>query len=217
MRKNLRNNINELYYKKIAFLPLYQPRRLITGENLKKYAIESHGHFGSGRGGKSWYNKYMPKMQNRDPQLEVSGNPIGFYEREFYCFSNFSSFQVKWKGKLWPTSEHAYQASRFLGKNPQVVAKILKAKSADEAYRIAIKNLDEDFTKYRDMDLKYMEDICRHKLNQNPYVMRKLLQTGKRKIVEDSPNDAFWGWGPNKDGRNELGKIWMKLRKELKK
>jgi len=41
------------------------------------------------------------KYQNRDPQLETSGKIIGFYEREFYCFSNFSSFAVKWKGKLW--------------------------------------------------------------------------------------------------------------------
>ncbi len=60
-----------------------------------------------------------------------------------------------------------------------------------------------------------MEEIVRHKLRQNPYVMRKLLQTGKRKIVEDSPKDAFWGWGEKRDGRNELGKIWMKLREEV--
>ncbi len=35
-------------------------------------------------------------------------------------------------------------------------------------------------------------------------------------IVEDSPKDDFWGWGPNRDGRNELGKIWMRLRSELR-
>ena len=35
-------------------------------------------------------------------------------------------------------------------------------------------------------------------------------------IVEASPVDAFWGWGPNKDGENALGKIWMKLREEIK-
>ena len=36
-------------------------------------------------------------------------------------------------------------------------------------------------------------------------------------IVEDSPKDSFWGWGPNRDGENQLGKLWMKLREELKK
>lgn len=155
------------------------------------------------------------KYQNRDPQLETSGKIIGFYEREFYCFSNFSSFAVKWRGRLWPTSEHAYQASRFIGKNPKIVEKIFKAKSADDAYRIAMKNLGNNFEEYRKDDLKNMTDIVRHKLQQNPYVMHKLLQTGKRKIVEDSPKDDFWGWGMKKNGRNELGKIWMKLRDEI--
>jgi predicted NAD-dependent protein-ADP-ribosyltransferase YbiA (DUF1768 family) len=35
-------------------------------------------------------------------------------------------------------------------------------------------------------------------------------------IVEDSPKDDFWGWGPKRDGRNELGKIWMLLRSQLR-
>lgn len=155
------------------------------------------------------------KYQNRDPQLETSGKIVGFYEREFYCFSNFSSFAVKWKGKLWQTSEHAYQASRFMGKNPKIVEIIFKSKSADDAYRIARENLEKDFDNYTDTDLKNMESIVRAKLKQNPYVAHKLFQTGKRKIVEDSPKDNFWGWGPKKDGRNELGKIWMKLRNEV--
>jgi len=155
------------------------------------------------------------KYQNRDPKLDTKGKIVGFYEREFYCFSNFSSFQVKWKGNLWPTSEHAYQASRFMGKNSKVVNEIAKAKSADAAYKIAQKHIGVDFDNYRVNDLKNMESICKAKLKQNPYVMHKLIQTGKRKIVEDSPKDSFWGWGRDKKGRNELGKIWMKLRKEM--
>lgn len=51
---------------------------------------------------------------------------------------------------------------------------------------------------------------------QNPYVLEKLLLSGDLDIVEDSPKDEFWGWGPNRDGRNELGKIWMRLRDELR-
>lgn len=27
----------------------------------------------------------------------------------------------------------------------------------------------------------------------------------------------FWGWGPNQDGRNELGKLWMEIRAELRR
>lgn len=61
-----------------------------------------------------------------------------------------------------------------------------------------------------------MEDICRHKLEQHPYVRQKLLLSGDLEIIEDSTKDAFWGWGLERDDRNELGKIWMKLREELR-
>ena len=62
-----------------------------------------------------------------------------------------------------------------------------------------------------------MEELLRLKVEQNPYVKQKLLQTEEYLIVEDSPKDSFWGWGPNRDGENNLGKLWMKLREEIKK
>ncbi len=31
------------------------------------------------------------------------------------CFSNLSSHPVKLKGKIWPTSEHYFQAQKFAG------------------------------------------------------------------------------------------------------
>lgn len=157
------------------------------------------------------------KYQNRDPQLETSGEIIGFYEREFYCFSNFSSFAVRWKGRLWQTSEHAYQAAHFLETSPKLVEKIFKAKSAHEASKIANAYADKAPKDWEEKKVAIMEDIVRHKLQQNPYVMHKLLQTGERKIIEDSPKDEFWGWGKKRNGRNELGKIWMKLREEIYK
>ena len=48
------------------------------------------------------------------------------------------------------------------------------------------------------------------------YIQKKLVESGEREIIENSPEDDFWGWGPNKDGQNEMGKLWMKLREELK-
>lgn len=153
--------------------------------------------------------------QNRDSQLDTSGEIIGFYEREFYCFSNFSSFQVEWKGRVWQTSEHAYQASHFFETAPALAEKIFMAKSAHEAFKIAKANADKAPEDWDENKLVIMEEIVRCKLEQNPYLMHKLMQTGNRIIVEDSPKDDFWGWGENRNGRNELGKIWMKLRAAL--
>lgn len=156
-------------------------------------------------------------MQNRDPKLETSGRIIGFYEREFYTFSNFSSFAVVWNGRKWPTSEHAYQAAHFLNTAPKLYEKIFNANSAHEAFKIAKNNASKAPKDWHDIKIKIMEEIVRLKLKQNPYVKKKLLQTGDLMLVEDSPKDSFWGWGSDRKGRNELGKIWMKLRKELKR
>lgn len=155
--------------------------------------------------------------QNRDALLDTSGEIVGFYEREFYVFSNFSSFQVEWRGRVWKTSEHAYQASHFWETAPELVEKIFEAKSAHEAFKIAKANADKAPSNWEEIKVGIMEDIVRNKLQQNPYILNKLLQTGERMIVEDSPKDDYWGWGQNKDGRNELGKIWMRLREEVKK
>lgn len=154
-------------------------------------------------------------VQFRDPDLDTTGNIIGIYEREFYVFSNFSSFQLDWKGRHWPTSEHAYQAAHFFDTAPDLVEAIAKAPSAHDAYKIAKGNAEKAPKNWNKLKIGIMYDVCKHKMLQNPYVLQKLLQTGDIDIVEDSPKDSFWGWGINRDGRNELGKIWMKLRSQL--
>lgn len=60
-----------------------------------------------------------------------------------------------------------------------------------------------------------MEEILRAKLEQHEDVKDTLKRTGKRRIVENSPVDIFWGIGPNKDGKSMVGNIWIKIRDEL--
>lgn len=155
----------------------------------------------------------MTKLkQFRDPQLDTSGEVVGFYEREFFVFSNFSSFQVEWRGRLWPTSEHAYQAAHFFDTAPDLVEQIFKATSAHEAFKLAKANADKAPTNWDEVKPKIMREICKAKLLQHEYVQMKLFQTQDLDLVEDSPSDSYWGWGKDRKGRNELGKIWMELR-----
>lgn len=161
-------------------------------------------------------NSKKQPPQFRDPQLDTSGKIIGFYPREFYPFDNFSSFQVDYRGKRWQTSEHAYQASHFFETAPDLAGAIYNARSAHDAYKIAKTNSHKVPNNWDDIKVGVMYEICKLKLLQNPYVRQKLEQSGDLDIIEDSTKDDFWGWGPNRDGRNELGKIWMKLRDELK-
>ena len=155
--------------------------------------------------------------QYRDRWLrEKMDEVIGFYPREFYPFDNFSSFKVEWNGYLFASVEEAYQAASFMGSDEELVEKIKKSHSADEAQRIAYANRDKRREDWDDVKVSIMEELLRLKIEQNPYVKKKLLQTGGYMIVEDSPKDDFWGWGPNRNGQNNLGKLWMKLREELK-
>lgn len=140
--------------------------------------------------------------------------PVLFYERRFYCFSNFSSFQVDIWDKTWMTSEHAYQAQKFITR-ADIQEKIQSARSAHDAKVIAREHAFFKHGGWEKEKLEVMEDVCRAKLEQHEFIQESLRQTGDRKIIEDSPEDAFWGWGPDQKGENHLGKIWMKLRDEM--
>jgi ribA/ribD-fused uncharacterized protein len=146
--------------------------------------------------------------------MENSEEKILFYEREFYTFSNFSSFMLEWKGVLYMTSEHAYHTEKFT--DSEIIEKIKNARSAHDAFRISREYENEVRPDWLDIRVAVMEDIIRAKVAQHPYVKEKLIESGDREIIEDSWRDAFWGWGPNKDEQNQLGKIWMKVREEIK-
>lgn len=146
--------------------------------------------------------------------LETVDRYIGFYPREFYCLDNFSSFKIEYQGTLYSTVEEAYQASKFEVCAPEVAEKIRMSMSAHEAQKIASENVAFRRSDWDAVKLSVMETLLRLKVKQNPYVLKKLLETGDCEIVEDSPKDSFWGCGLDRNGENHLGKLWMKIRSE---
>lgn len=142
---------------------------------------------------------------------------IEFYPREFYCFDNFSSFKVKYDGYLYSSVEETYQALGFKESAPDIYQEIINCYSAHEAQKIAYANKDKRRKDWDEIKVGIMEELLRCKIEQNPYVKKKLLETKDYTIVEDSPKDSFWGWVEDRNGNNQLGKLWMKLRDEIKK
>ena len=124
---------------------------------------------------------------------------------------------MEWDGYLYASLEEAYQTAKFLKSAPEIAEEIKKSHSAHEAQKIAFANKDKVRSDWQEVRLTIMEELLRKKLQQNPYVKQKLLQTKDYIIVEDSPKDNFWGWGKDRTGENHLGKLWMKLRDELLK
>ncbi|MFZ2048882.1 MAG: NADAR family protein [Minisyncoccia bacterium] len=149
----------------------------------------------------SWLNN--PKGEAR----------IHFYEDEHYYLSNFSAFALVIGGEIWMTVEHAYQGMKFPN-HPKIRAEIEDALSAHEAKKIARVNKEFVRPDWNEVKLGIMEALIRAKIDQHPYVLKKLLQTGTAVLIENSAKDAFWGRGPDWQGYNHLGRIWMKLRAE---
>jgi ribA/ribD-fused uncharacterized protein len=147
---------------------------------------------------------------------------VFFYEQDFYVLSNFSAFTLQWKGHRFDTSEAAYhwekfEPSGFMGSVIVSVRQMIRtAPSAHEAFKIAQTNKGLRRPDWDTVKVDIMRDILRAKVSQHEYVSRKLLATGDRELVEDSWRDDYWGWGPNRDGLNMLGKLWMEIRDELR-
>jgi ribA/ribD-fused uncharacterized protein len=159
---------------------------------------------------------------------------VCFYEQDFYVLSNFSSFEVEWtQNYRFKTAEHCYHWLRFatrangptgeslggpeVSEEAEVIAEAVRsAPSAHEAFRISQENKHLQRADWNEVKVKYMRMIIRAKALQHEYVLRKLLATGDRELVENSWRDDFWGWGPNRDGQNMLGKLWMEVRAELR-
>ncbi|WBT40130.1 NADAR family protein [Hyphomicrobium sp. DMF-1] len=146
---------------------------------------------------------------------------VFFYEQDFYVLSNFSAFNLFWQRRTFPTSEHAYHWEKFIPETRDenrvfVRDAIRNAPSAHAAFKLAEGWKSLRRPGWDSIKVDIMRDILRAKASQHEYVRRKLLATGDRELIEDSWRDDFWGWGPNRDGQNMLGKLWMEVRAELR-
>jgi ribA/ribD-fused uncharacterized protein len=153
------------------------------------------------------------------PAIECHGldtpERVCFYEQDFYVLSNFSSFAVQWKGKRFDTSEAAYHFEKF-PHDESIQEKIWMATSAHESLKIAHDHKAQRRPDWDEVKVDIMREILHAKVHQHEYVKRKLLATGDRELVENSWRDDFWGWGPNRDGQNVLGKLWMDVRDTIR-
>lgn len=154
-----------------------------------------------------------PRRQGGEAHKLDTAERVCFYEQEFYVLSNFSAFRVTFDGVDYDTAEHAYQAQKFPG-SPELQGVIRLSRSAHEAYKAAEAGVSWRRADWDRVKLDVMRQVIRAKYDQHEYVRRKLRQTGDRELVEDSWRDAFWGIGPNGDGANWLGRLWMELRAE---
>lgn len=142
---------------------------------------------------------------------------IKFYaerEQPHGCFSNFSKHSFEVDHQPWQTVEHYFQAQKFPG-TPQEEAvrlapapMIAKQRGNDRTYP-----LRPDWDQVKD---DVMRRAVRAKFEQHEDIRAILLGTGEEELIEDAPNDYYWGCGARGMGKNMLGRILMEVRGALR-
>jgi ribA/ribD-fused uncharacterized protein len=142
--------------------------------------------------------------------------PIRFYRvNEAYGeFSNFSPHPVELNGRVWPTSEHYFQAQKFAGtereegirqaKSPMIAARM--GRSRDFPLRADWEAVKDDI----------MHEALLAKFTQHPRLKALLLATGEAQLIEHTRNDNYWADGGDGTGKNRLGLLLMELRAQFK-
>ncbi|TAE58853.1 MAG: NADAR family protein [Nostocales cyanobacterium] len=140
---------------------------------------------------------------------------IYFYStREKYaCFSNFSSHGFVLDDLYWSTSEHYFQAQKFIGTEHLEQIRLVKTpREAAKMGRQRTRPLRKDWEKVKD-EIMRKAVLC--KFTTHADIQEILLSTGEEELVENSPIDFYWGCGADGSGKNMLGKILMEVRETI--
>jgi ribA/ribD-fused uncharacterized protein len=127
--------------------------------------------------------------------------------------SNYHPSPIEVDGILYATLEHAFHAAKTLKLEEKRA--IAAAATPGDAKRMGRKvQLRPD---WEQAEVGIMGALVRLKFTAHADLRAKLLATGDAELIEGNWwKDTFWGVCRGQ-GRNELGKILMKVRSELAK
>lgn len=141
---------------------------------------------------------------------------IRFYKEfgEYGYLATYSNYGFFKDGVFWKTSEHYYQAQKFMDSDTKIrIQNAETPKIASTIGRDRKLNLRSD---WEEVKQDVMFDAVYYKFKQNRDILQKFLDTGNARIVEATVKENYWGSGPNNDGQNNYGKILIKVREKLR-
>jgi ribA/ribD-fused uncharacterized protein len=142
---------------------------------------------------------------------------IRFYsthEGPHSCYSNFYPAIFELDGLAWPTVEHYFQAQKF--HDSLYAERIRLARTPKDAKTLGRSRavpLRPDWEQVKD---DIMRRAVRRKFETHADLRAVLLGTGDAILIEDAPNDYYWGCGRAGTGKNMLGRILMEVRAALR-
>ncbi len=136
------------------------------------------------------------------------------FHGEHAFLSNFHPSPITFEGIVFPTVEHAFQAAKS---NDPATRRIIASKETPgKAKRAGGRRgivHDFDFDAWEVKKIEIMTHLCCLKF-LDPALRAALKATGDQELQEGNNwNDTFWGVSlKTGKGRNELGKILMRIR-----
>ncbi len=144
---------------------------------------------------------------------------IYFYstrDPNYGCFSNFSLHGFELDNLWWPTSEHYFQAQKFIESDRPWFEKINQAKTPSIAAKMGRDRSHPLRTDWEQVKDDIMQRGVLKKFTTHAKIREILLATGDELIVENAPKDYYWGCGADGSGKNQLGQILMAVREILR-
>jgi ribA/ribD-fused uncharacterized protein len=139
---------------------------------------------------------------------------ISLFRGEYAWLSNFADVKIEYKGRIYPSVEHAYISAKVDDEGWKELCSTKKYRAGD------LKKVSKDLDIRKDWDdvkVYVMYDLLVLKFGKEPF-RSKLLETGDMELVEGNWwGDVFWGVDMNTDtGQNVLGRLLMKIRTQIK-
>ena len=132
--------------------------------------------------------------------------------------SPHSAHSIVFKGKTYPTVEHAFQCQRYI--NESIIEEIRSASSPVLAWEISAKYKHETVMGFKEGKLGIMKELMVAKVRQHEDVRQALMDSGDLVIVKHittgPPADGFWDDGEDGTGLNHMGRLWMAIRSEIR-
>jgi N-glycosidase YbiA len=140
---------------------------------------------------------------------------IYFYSEHdplYPSFSNFAPYGFELDDLWWPTSEHFFQAQKYIG-TPYYEAVRRCATPKEAAYLGRAHSLPHNWREVREAIM--LRGVLR-KFETHVDIQAILLATGDQRIVENAPRDYHWGCGADGTGKNRFGEVLMQVRSLLR-
>jgi ribA/ribD-fused uncharacterized protein len=133
------------------------------------------------------------------------------FQGEFRWASNFYLVDIKWQGKIWPSTEHIYQAMKT--KDKELQEKMRLCSTPGKAKRLGAQLKLRPL--WDELKFAFMYTIVNEKFKQNSDLRQRLFDTGNQELQEGNHwDDVYWGIC-NGVGINCLGRILMEIRTDL--